>query len=372
MTSPSPIPPANPSPISRRKLGNTNLMPTVVALGTAPLAGLFTQVEPAAAAATIQRAWDLGIRTFDTAPYYGFGKAEHYLGDALREILRSSSRDDFILSTKAGRLLKPIPPEGPLALPSGYNHGAVEGWDWPLSFDCVYDYSYDGIMRSFDDSLQRLGLSSIDILLIHDIGRTTHHSQHRHHWQALVEGGFKALRRLRDSGTVRAVGLGVNEAQPIIEALQEVDLDCSLLAGRFTILEQKSALELIKLCEQRNLSLLAGGVFNSGILACSREDLAVKGYYNYAKPPPEIIDRCNKLHDFAEGIDLDLKAIALQFPLTCPQVATVVVGARSIEELEQNIAAMNVKIDRPMWKSIYQNLGIPAILPRVITTRIDV
>ncbi|MCX8501562.1 MAG: aldo/keto reductase [Alphaproteobacteria bacterium] len=358
------------STLPRRKLGNSGLQPTVVALGTAPLAGLFTDVEPAEAVATIQRAWDAGIRTFDTAPYYGFGKGEHYLGAALREILRNASRDDFILSTKAGRLLKPIPPRGPLSLPPGLVHGAAQSWANPLDFDCVYDYSYDGIMRSYDDSLQRLGLSSIDILLIHDIGRMTHHSQHRQHWQALVEGGFKALRQLRDSGAVKAIGLGVNEAQPIIEALEEIDLDCALLAGRFTLLEQESALELLKVCEQRNLALLVGGVFNSGILACSRDDLETKGHYNYQKASPEIIEKCKQIHDLAEGIDLDPKSLALLFPLTSPQVATVVIGARSVQELKQNIAAMTVTIDRQLWKSIIQNLGIPVNLPRVIPTKI--
>ncbi|MDI9408731.1 MAG: aldo/keto reductase [Candidatus Pacebacteria bacterium] len=320
-----------------RPIGNSGLQTTVLALGTAPLAGLFTDVEPSEAAATIQRAWELGIKTFDTAPYYGFGKAEHYLGAALREILRDSARDRIIISTKAGRLLKAIPPRGPLALPSGYQHGAAQGWDRPLNFDCVYDYSYDGIMRSYEDSLQRLGLSEIDILLIHDIGRTTHHSQHRQHWQDLVNGGFKALRQLRDTGAAKAIGLGVNEAQPIIEALEEIDLDCSLLAGRYTILEQESAEELLRLCEVRNLSILAGGVFNSGILACPEEELETKGFYNYQRAPPEIIARVKELHRWAEKNRTTVKSAALRFPLQNPMVATVVIGARSVKELEENV-----------------------------------
>ena len=199
-------------------------------LGTAPLAGLYRDLTDEEAQDTIDAAWDAGVRYFDTAPHCTANtKAEQpMLGDALRRYPRS----EYVLSTKVGRRF--VPRTTPF--------DDREGWQNPLPFEAIYDYTHDGILRSFEDSQQRLGIVDIDILLVHDIGRVTHGDQHPHYWRQLTEGGgFRALDRLRSAGAIKAVGLGVNEGAVILDAMAEFDIDCALLAGRYTLLEQRHA-----------------------------------------------------------------------------------------------------------------------------------
>lgn len=321
---------------ARRRIGRTALEVTALSLGSAPLGGLYRDLSDEEATATIAAAWDAGMRYFDTAPHYGHTKAEHRLGDALRRYPRS----EYVLSTKVGRRF----------VPRTTPYDGHEGWQNPLPFEAIYDYTHDGIMRSFEDSQQRLGIVDIDIVLIHDIGRLTHGEHNAHYWKQLTEGGgFRALDGLRSSGAVKAIGLGVNEGAVILEAMEECDLDCALLAGRYTLLEQATLADLLPACTARNVSILLGGAFNSGILARGVQgDLK----FNYGDAPPEIVERVARLEAVCRAHDVPLAAAALQFPYAHPAVATVLTGARSAEEVRENAASFEYPIAPALWKAL--------------------
>ncbi|WP_116140758.1 aldo/keto reductase [Trinickia diaoshuihuensis] len=331
----------------RRRIGRTSLEATALGLGTAGLGGLYRDVSEADARATLEAAWDAGVRFFDTAPYYGYTKSEHVVGAALRE----RARESYVLSTKAGRLMRPDRGESARA--------PRDGWAHPLPFSPEYDYSYDGIMRSFDDSLQRLGVARIDILLVHDIGIATHGERNSHYWRQLSEGGFKALDALRASGAVQAVGLGVNEEAAILDAMREFDIDCALLAGRYTLLEQNTLDVLLPECERRGVSLLVGGAFNSGILARGvrhlrespgAESSALK--FNYGEAPAAVVERVARIEAVCDAHGVALPSAALRFPYAHSAVASVLTGASSAREFEQNAAAFTASIPVGLWRSL--------------------
>jgi D-threo-aldose 1-dehydrogenase len=320
----------------RRGIGRRALQVTGLGLGTAPLGGLYRDLSDEEAHATIAAAWNAGVRYFDTAPHYGNTKAEHRLGDALRRY----PRGEYVLSTKVGRRFVPrTTPRDP-----------KDGWQNPLPFQAIYDYTHDGILRSFEDSQQRLGMVDIDILLVHDIGRFTHGDQNAHYWRQLTEGGgFRALDELRSAGAVKAVGLGVNEGAVVLEAMAEFDIDCALLAGRYTLLEQTTLDDLLPACEQRGVSILLGGAFNSGILARGVEgDLK----FNYGDAPAEVIERVARLEAVCRVHGVPLAAAALQFPYAHPAVATVLTGARSADELRENAASFEQPIPPDLWSAL--------------------
>ncbi len=320
----------------RRGIGRRALDVTGLSLGTAPLGGLYRDLSDEEAFGTIAAAWEAGVRFFDTAPHYGHTKAEHRLGDALRRY----PRNEFVLSTKVGRRF----------VPRKHPYDGSEGWQNPLPFEATYDYTHDGILRSFEDSQQRLGIVDIDILLVHDIGRITHGDKNPHYWKQLTEGGgFRALDDLRSQGVVKAVGLGVNEGAPILDAMREFDIDCALLAGRYTLLEQATLDDLLPECEARNVSILLGGAFNSGILA---RGVAGDLKFNYGAAPPEVIERVTRLEAVCKAHDVPLAAAALQFPYAHPAVATVLTGARSAEELRENVASFDRPIPVALWQAL--------------------
>jgi D-threo-aldose 1-dehydrogenase len=321
----------------RRTIGRRGLQVTGLGLGTAPLGGLYRDLSDEEAFATVAAAWDAGVRYFDTAPHYGHTKAEHRLGDALRRY----PRDQYVLSTKVGRRF----------VPRTTPYDGSEGWQNPLPFQAIYDYSHDGILRAFEDSQQRLGIAEIDILLIHDLEPATHGDKYASYWKQLTDGGgFRALDDLRSAGAVKAVGLGVNQAAPILDALANFDIDCALLAGRYTLLEQATLNDLLPACEARGVSILLGGAFNSGILAQGVEgDLK----FNYGAAPPEVIERVARLEAVCRKHDVPLAAAALQFPRAHPAVATVLTGARSADELRENVASFERPIPAALWTALH-------------------
>jgi len=307
---------------------------TKLGLGCAPIGGLYQPTSETEARAAVDGAWDLGLRYFDTAPYYGSTLSEHRLGAALRE----RARDEYVISTKVGRLMKPDASVRP-----GDND-----WAAPLPFRAHYDYSYGGILRSHEDSLQRLGTSRIDILFVHDIGRATHGEKHDHYWQQLTAGGgFKALDELRSSGQVAAVGLGVNEWQVVHDCMQIFDLDCTLLAGRYTLLEQESLSPLLDACERQGNAIVIGGPFNSGILAGSRK-------FNYADAPPRIVARVEALEEVCREFSVPLAAAALQFPMAHPAVVSCIPGGRDLAQLQQNAEWFDLPIPAELWQTLKQ------------------
>ncbi len=326
----------------RRTLGRTRLEVPPLGFGCAPLGNMYAEFSDEQARHTVQTAFDLGLRLFDTAPLYGHGLAEHRLGEALRW----QPRDSYLLSTKVGRLLRPRDP------------ATVDGglFKKVLPFEGVYDYSYDGVMRSFEDSLQRLGTWRVDILLIHDVDVWTHGSEaaRQQRFREVMEGGYRALLELREAGVIGAIGAGINEVAACEAFARAGDFDCFLLAGRYTLLEQGALDSLLPLCAEKGISLLIGGPYNTGILATGAGPGA---WYNYAPAPPEIQDRVRRIEAVCAEFDVPLPAAALQFPLGHPNVASVVPGARSPEEVRRNHELFATPIPAAFWRAL-QDRGL--------------
>jgi D-threo-aldose 1-dehydrogenase len=315
----------------KRRIGRTDLEVTTLGLGGASLAGIFSAVPAEQARATVAHALDVGINYVDTAPQYGLGRSEHLVGDALRE-----RREGVVLSSKVGRLLKPVDP-------AAQDKG---NWVDPLPFNQLYDYSYDGVMRSFEDSQQRLGLNRIDILYVHDIGVATHGVEgNKPLWAQLAGGGYKALRELRDAGVIKAIGLGVNEWQVLMDAFALGDWDVFLLAGRYTLLEQTSLDPFMTTCVERGASVVIGGPFNSGILVGGDK-------FNYAKAPEEIVTKVRAIEAVCRDFGVPLPAAALQFPLTHPAVCNVLPGPRSPQELDGILDWWDAKVPGELWTTL--------------------
>jgi D-threo-aldose 1-dehydrogenase len=324
-------------PGETRVLGRSGVEVTIMGLGGAPLGNMYAAFPDQQARATIEAAHDAGIRYFDTAPLYGFGLSEHRFGEALR----GRERADFVLSTKVGRLLRP-------GDPATLDHGQFKDG---LPFAQVYDYSYDGVMRSVEDSLQRLGIWRIDILLVHDLDVWTHRSEaaRRARVGEFMAGGYRAMVKLRDEGAVRAIGAGVNETAACQDLAERGDFDCFLLAGRYTLLEQAPLDSLLPLCERRNIALIIGGAYNTGILATG----AVEGaYFQYAPAPPEIMDRVRRIEAVCARHGVRLPTAALQFPLGHPAVATVALGMRSSDEVARNVEVLAPEIPADFWAEL--------------------
>ena len=321
----------------RRRLGKSGLEVPVIGFGGAPLGNLYRELSDEQARATVRAAYDAGMRLFDTAPLYGFGLSEHRIGEALRW----HDRDSFVLSTKIGRLLRPVPP-----------HQAEGGlFQRILPFQGVYDYGHDAVLRSVEDSLQRLGLSRIDVLLAHDVDVWTHGSEEARlqRFRELMNGGYRAMVRLREEGVVRAIGAGVNEVQACEDLARAGDFDCFLLAGRYTLLEQGALDTLLPWCVECDIALLIGGPYNTGILATG----AVAGaYYDYAPAPPEILERVRRIEAVCGRHGVRLAGAALHFPLGHPNVAALIPGARSPEEVEQNRAIFEVDVPADLWAEL--------------------
>lgn len=314
-----------------RRIGRTAVEVTVLGLGTATLGGRRVPVSRGEAEAIVRAAWEAGVRYVDAAPYYGSGQAERAVGDALR----GERRDDWVLSTKVGRLLTP-------------RSDLVADADnrYPLPFEAVYDYSYDGVMRSFEDSLQRLGLARIDILYVHDIGAMTHGQEaHPQLMRTLREGGYRALEELRRAGDVKAIGVGVNEREVLLEALEWGEWDAFLLAGRYTLLEQTPLDDLMPKCVARGVSIIVGGPLNSGILA-GRET------WNYRPAPQDIVARAEAIRTICQRHGVPLAAAALQFPLAHPAVAAIIPGPRSAAEFSENLALFRHPIPSQLWADL--------------------
>ena len=285
-------------------------------LGTAPIGGLYEAVEDETAHAVVERAWALGLRYFDTAPLYGVGLAERRLGAGLR----GKPREGFAVSTKVGRLLRP----GASAW-----HGAPDLVDY-------FDFSYDAALRSLEESLERLGFDRVDVALVHDPDD---------HFDEALAGSFRALQRLRGEGVVRAIGVGANQPEVLCRFAREADPDCFLVAGRYTVLDRTAADELLPLCEEQGIAVIAGGVFNSGVLAGGDT-------FDYETAQPEVLARVRRLRETCARHGVPLPAAAVQFPQRHPAVATVIVGCRSAEEVAENVRLSTLEIPDALWDEL--------------------
>ncbi len=323
-------------PVAQRKLGKSPLSVTQLGVGTAPLGDLYQRVAERDSGDMLSLGYDLGLRLYDTAPLYGSGLAEHRAGGFLRQ----KPRADLVVSTKVGRWYQPAP--------NVANRG---NWAGGLEFNATLDYSYDGAMRSFEQSLLRLGLARVDVLLIHDVDVHTHGSREAcdRCFDQAMEGAYRALIELRQSGDVSAIGVGVNESDMCARFARAGDFDCMLLAGRYTLLEQGALDEFLPLCEAKNIGVLAGGTFNSGILASGPK---AGSKYNYAEAPQAVRNRVARLGEICRVHGVPLAAAAIQFPLGHPQVSSVVIGAVSAKEIRQNFELMSLNIPSALWSDL--------------------
>ena len=311
-------------------------------MGGAPLGNLFSRISEELATACIQAAWDADIRHFDTAPHYGAGLSEHRIG----AVLRDQPRDQYTLSTKVGRMLDPVPSVPEIA----------ENFAGALSFARRLDYSYDGAMRSIEDSLQRLGLPRIDIAYIHDCGEDWLGPSWREQFDIAMKGAAKALTKLREEGAIGAWGLGVNVIEPCLLALEQADPDLFLVAGRYTLLDHTALPKLLPQCEARGVHVVIGGPFNSGLLAGGNT-------FNYEAAPSEIVARTRAIAAVCARHGVDLKAAALQFCAAHPAVAAVIPGPRTPEEVTQNAAAMVQPIPDALWAELKKAALLPQDAP---------
>lgn len=305
------------------------------AFGASGIANMYREISLKDAEAVLQVAWDANIRYFDTAPHYGHGLSERRLGDFLRQ----HDQDEYVLSTKVGRILTP------LDRPAKELNGFIN----PLPFKQTYDYSYDGIMRSVEASFNRLGLNKIDVLYVHDIGACTHGPDADHYFDQLTQTGHRALAQLKSEGTVKAVGLGVNEVEVCQALMGRMEMDLILLAGRYTLLDQAAASGLLDLCTQNDVRLVIGGVFNSGILATGP---VAGAHYDYEPASPQILQRVTQIEVICKRHNVPLAAAALAFPMRAKQVASILIGTAKTSSLHRNLDLINQSIPEALWQEL--------------------
>jgi D-threo-aldose 1-dehydrogenase len=317
-----------------RRLGRSPVLVTEYSFGGGPIGNLFAEVTEDDARAAVDAAWDGGIRAFDTAPHYGLGLSERRLGDALRH----RPREEYVISTKVGRLLRPASP------PYGLD---TEGFRVPADHTREFDYSADGMRRSLEGSLARLGLDRVDIALIHD--------PDDHGDQALREA-YPALEKLRAEGVVRAIGVGMNQTAMLTRFVADTDIDVVLVAGRYTLIDSSAADALLPAALDRGVSVIAGGVFNSGLLAAP----APGATYDYQAAPGSLIAKARQLESVCARFGVPLRAAAARFPLTHPAVASVLIGARSAAELTDALSLRDQQVPAALWDALAATGGQPA------------
>jgi len=324
------------NPTEKRKLGRTEVELTQFGFGSASLGDIFALVSEEDARATLQALWKNGIRYIDTAPLYGWGLSEHRVGSFLYE----KPREEFVLSTKVGRVLRA--PQ----VKAGFKAPLFVGG---LPYDHVFDYSYDGIMRSFEDSLQRLRLNSIDLLVIHDLEFGHHSAKLQTYRDQFSDSGWRAVQRLRSTGEVRAIGAGANELEVIPYFLERFDLDFFILARQYTLLEQQALDEALPMCQARNVGIILASVFNSGILVTGPVEDAK---YVYEDPPAEVIEKVSGMEQLCRRHNVSLAAAAVQFPLAHPCVASVIPGMLHPRQVEENLSYFREEIPSALWAEL--------------------
>ena len=320
------------------RLGNGGLSFTELGFGTAPLGNLYRAISDAEAEAILDQAWEGGVRYFDTAPLYGLGLSE----TRLNRFLRGKPRDEYVLSTKVGRLLRATTPDK--------RDGFGKWFDVP-SRNEVYDYGYDAVFRSLEFSLERLGIDRVDILYVHDLDIFNHGTQAAldARLAAFMEGGYRALVKLRDEGVIRAFGGGINEWQPCQWLAERGDFDLFLLAGRYTLLEQEALDSFLPLCQARGIGIVVGGPYNSGILATGAREGA---FYNYDPAPQAILDKVAAIEAVCAAYGVRLVDAAFQFPLRHPAVVSMIPGGQGVAEMTSNLAAAAAEVPPALWQAL--------------------
>lgn len=321
------------------RLSNGGLVFTELGFGAAPLGNLYKSISDEDARAVLDAAWEGGVRYFDTAPLYGLGLSE----TRLNQFFRDKCRDEYVLSTKVGRLI--------LACDAEYRSGSGKWFNVPQRRE-HFDYSYDGVMRSFEHSFSRLGVDRIDILYVHDLCAFTHGSKAVSDMRIeefFGARGYDAMVSLRDQGLIRAIGGGVNEWEVCQTLAERGDFDLFLLAGRYTLLEQSALDSFLPLCERRGIGIVTGGPYNSGILATGARPGA---YYNYDPAPQNILDRVNAIEAMCRDYDVRMVDAAFQFPLLHPAHVSVIPGSQGVDEMRANLRAASAEIPQGLWADL--------------------
>jgi D-threo-aldose 1-dehydrogenase len=329
----------------RRKTGGISF--TELGFGAAPLGNLYRAISESEAQAVLETAWAAGVRYYDTAPLYGFGLSE----TRFNHFLRGKPHADYLLSTKVGRLLSAVPP--------GQGDGAGKWFEVPSRKE-RFDYSHDGVLRSLEASLERLGLDRVDLVYAHDLDVFTHGSEaaKQARLEEFMAGGYRALCRLRDEGVIAGFGAGVNEWEPCDWLMERGEFDIFLLAGRFTLLEQ-GALGFMDKAAARGVGVVIGGPYNSGILATGPRPGA---HYNYGPAPQEVLDRVARLQAVCEGHGVRMVDAAFRFPLLHPATVSVIPGGQGLSEMESNLRAAAAEVPVALWQALAEEGLIPAHL----------
>jgi D-threo-aldose 1-dehydrogenase len=327
--------------VERRRIASTEVEVSALGFGGNALGNLYSVIDERDARDTVLAAWETGVSYFDTAPLYGHGLSERRIGD----VLRGLPRDGVVLSTKVGRLLKPhgrIPPKRPSVTEGGIFTGE-------LPFQPVFDFSYDATMRSFEDSLQRLGMNRIDILLIHDADAWSQGEGYEEALRTVEGGALRALERLKGEGAIAAFGAGVNQVEACERLMDIGDFDCFMLAGRYTLLEQGGLESFLPRCVREGRSVILAAPYNSGLLVTGATPGAT---YNYVPAPKDVLARVAAIERVAAAHGVPLPAAALQFVLAHPAVVTVIPGGRSRTEVEQNARWLETEIPPEFWATL--------------------
>ncbi len=334
--------------LEHRELAGKKVRIPVFGLGTAHVGELYSKVDESIAQATFAAAWDGGVRYYDTAAWYGRGLSEHRIGG----FLRTKPRDEFFISTKVGRTLH---------RPSNVTRFDRGPWIGGLNFEVKFDYSYDGIMRSYEQALQRLALDTVDALVIHDLDSIFHDAETMsHHIRNLSDTGMKALSELKSSGAIKAYGMGINMKEQLADLAQRVDLDFALVAMPYTLIDQESLHTGMKACVERNVSVIVGAPFASGILATGSEGAK---HYNYGAADESIVEKVLKIEMVCAAHNVTLQAAALQFPLAHPAAKSIIPGAAKPEEVTANIASIDADIPSGFWSDLKSENLIVADAP---------
>jgi len=309
------------------RLGRSAVEVTQLGFGGGPLGGLFAPLDDDTAAGALAAAWDCGIRYFDTSPHYGIGVSERRVGELLRRKLRA----EFTLSTKVGRVLVPQDPAGRMD----------ESFEVPATHRRVWDFSREGVLRSVDDSLTRIGVDRIDVLFLHDA---------EDHFEAALRDGYPALAELRAQGIVGAIGAGMYHTGKLTRLVQETDIDVVMLSGRYTLLDHSAIGDLLPACAARGVSVLAASIFNSGVLATPRPGATAR--FDYEPATPQLLRRAHRIADVCEAHGVTLPQVAMAFPLRHPVVVGIVAGIRSAEEARRNAEAFAARVPAQVWADL--------------------
>ena len=321
--------------MQKRKLGKTDIELSAIGFGGAPIGDLFENLQDENCYKVLENCFESNINHFDTSPYYGNGLSEQRLGYFLKKI----PKNKYYLSTKVGRYLTPEKEEN-------INRGK---WAGGLNFVPNIDYTYDGVMKSFEQSLDRLGASKIDVCLIHDVDRFTHGDQVDHYFKIAMSGAYKALTKLKEEKIIKAIGIGVNDADMCKRFAEAGEFDCMLLAGRYTLLDQSALDDCIPIAEEKNIGIILGGVFNSGILA---KGIGEEITYFYQTIPDNIKKKYNEISIICDRYDVSVSSVALQFCYANKNISSLVIGMDREEQINNNISSLSKEIPNDLWQEL--------------------